>query len=130
MYHHYLVHYAHPLYPILSRLNVRPFDYDNFAHYYDLFELGGNSETERMNAFLNRIFKERGARSVLDITCGTGAQAVGLAKFGYEVTASDQSKTMLLQARKKGCGLGIRFKQGDMRTIRLGPFDAVISIFV
>jgi SAM-dependent methyltransferase len=108
---------------------LRPHDYERHAPYYDHLELDGTGESPEMNAFLHRLFRRRGVRTVLDMTCGTGAQSIDLARRGYRVTASDLSPAMLAEARRKARGLGIRFRRGDMRTVRHGRFDAAISIF-
>lgn len=105
------------------------YKYDQFAEMYDIVELGGQPESTEMNLFLHRLFQKQGAKLLADLTCGTGAQAVGLARLGYQVTASDLSRSMLALARKKGKGLGIRFQEGDIREVRLGNFDGAISMF-
>jgi SAM-dependent methyltransferase len=110
-------------------LQLRPHDYERHAPYYDRLELAGTGETPEMNAFLHRLFRRRGVRTVLDLTCGTGAQSIDLARRGYRVTASDLSPAMLAEARRKARGLDIRFRRGDMRSVRRGRFDAAISIF-
>ena len=50
---------------------------------------------EKINNFLNKIFKKNKVKKVLDMTCGTGVQALYLANRRYNVTASDISKEML-----------------------------------
>lgn len=108
---------------------LKQYDYKINAALYDEVSLGGESESVEMNRFLNRLFRRRKVGSVLDMTCGTGAQAVGLARYGYRVTAADRCEAMLDLARAKGRGLGIRFRKGDIRTSGLGTFDAAIAIF-
>lgn len=108
---------------------LKQYDYDAHAHLYDLLELSGAGESKQMNRFLNRIFRRRRVSSVLDMTCGTGAQAIGLARYGYRVVGCDSSLGMLKEARKKARGMGIPFRRGNMRTSRFGAFDAVVSIF-
>ena len=72
-------------------------------------------------------------RSVLDVTCGAGSQFFYLAQRGYDVTGSDINVKMLEVARNKALklslGLQNRFHVADMRSVQLGKFDAVISIF-
>jgi 2-polyprenyl-3-methyl-5-hydroxy-6-metoxy-1,4-benzoquinol methylase len=65
------------------------------------------------------------------MTCGTGSQVFYLAKRGYQVIGSDFSPALLVQARKKAAaeGLNLTFVDGDMRTLKAGQFDAVITIF-
>jgi len=108
---------------------MRKYDYDRIAEIYEILELDGRSETVEMNDFLHSLFKCRDLSTVVDFTCGTGAQAVGLARRGYKVTASDLNSSMLQVARKKGRGLRIRFFENDIREARLGKFDAAISMY-
>jgi len=108
---------------------LKQYDYTLNAALYDEISLGGEAESIAMNRFLNRLFRRRKVETVLDTTCGTGAQAVGLARYGYGVTASDLNDAMLALARAKGRGMGISFRKGDMRTSRFGTFDAAIAIF-
>ena len=104
-------------------------NFDNTARYYDLFELKSRDMYERNLALLDDLFKRQGVASVLDMTCGTGAQAIGLGERGYDVTACDISSEMVRIAEEKARGLPIRFYQGDIRNSRFGIFDAVIAMF-
>lgn len=108
---------------------IRQYDYDKFAKYYDVIELKASNYYEKTNDFLDKIFRRHRVKIVLDMACGTGAQTISLTKRGYKVIASDISKGMLEIAKRKSKGLRIRFYQGDMKTINLGKFDAVIIIF-
>lgn len=49
--------------------------------------------------FLDKIFRERGVRKILDAACGPGRHAVALAKRGFEVTGLDVAPEMLVAAR-------------------------------
>jgi SAM-dependent methyltransferase len=110
-------------------MGLKQYDYDSRAELYDLMEHDDGEWARTMNQFLNKVLRRRKARTVLDMTCGTGAQSIGLANCGYRVVASDINPSMLRIARKKARGLGIKFRQGDIRKSRFGRFDAVISIF-
>ncbi|MGJ7556892.1 class I SAM-dependent methyltransferase [Variovorax sp. RB3P1] len=71
-------------------------------------------------------------RKVLDVSCGIGTQALGLAALGHAVTASDLSANEIARARREAGvrGLGIRFSVCDMReahTHHGGGFDLVMS---
>jgi 2-polyprenyl-3-methyl-5-hydroxy-6-metoxy-1,4-benzoquinol methylase len=72
-------------------------------------------------------------RSILDMTCGAGSQVFYLTKKGYDVTGSDINVKMLEVAKNKALkldpSLQDRFHVGDMCSVRLGKFDAVISMF-
>tara|TARA_Y100000310_G_scaffold138289_2_gene137190 strand:+ start:6977 stop:7741 length:765 start_codon:yes stop_codon:yes gene_type:complete len=110
-------------------MTLKQYDYETIASFYDVLELNASNNYEKINDFLDVLFKKRNVSSVLDVTCGTGAQAIGLAKRGYKVTASDLSENMLAIAKKKAVDLPIPFHKEDIKTVQLGTFDAVISIF-
>ncbi|MGM0601226.1 MAG: class I SAM-dependent methyltransferase [Candidatus Rifleibacteriota bacterium] len=107
-------------------------DYQNYAGFYDYFELAGFDESEELNIFLNEIFQLNSINSIVDFACGTGAQSIGLAKRGYKITAVDNSQAMIDQAKKKAdklTNLSLNFVVADMVNARLGKFDAAICIF-
>lgn len=106
---------------------MKDYNYDRQAEYYDIIEV--NENIHEFNKVLDKLLNKLKIKTVLDISCGTGLQSIFLAKKRYNVTASDLNESMLKVARKKANGLNITFKQGDMRTVRYGKFDGVISIF-
>lgn len=73
--------------------------------------------------------REAGARTVLELGCGTGNDAARLAREGYSVTAVDLSGEAIKQARAK-FGSAVTFMIADIAR-RLpfpdGEFDAVMS---
>ena len=103
--------------------------YDRCAAYYDLIEREGLDRSDQLNHTLRKILSASEVRRVVDMTCGTGAQVIGLARQGYQITGVDRSAAMLKVARAKARGLGIRFCHGDIRSVKLGRCDAVISMF-
>jgi len=69
-----------------------------------------------------------GARSLLDVACGTGLHLTHLAAHYPRVAGVDVSEPMLVEARL--AAPGIPFQQGDMRTFDLGEqFDVVTCLF-
>jgi len=104
-------------------------NFDNAAPYYDLFELKSQKMYAYILEILEKHFSSHGAHTILDLACGTGAQAIPLAQKGYQVTACDLSASMLEIAQRKAGDLQICFCQGDMRSSYFGSFDAVIAIF-
>ncbi|GAB1353587.1 class I SAM-dependent methyltransferase [Erysipelotrichia bacterium] len=108
---------------------LRQPDYGVYARFYDHFELDGRSESKELNVFLDELFRLNGAKTVVDFACGTGAQCIGLAKAGYQVTACDLNPEMLKTAKIKARKTPIKFMTGDMRDCDPGCFDAAICIF-
>jgi ubiquinone/menaquinone biosynthesis C-methylase UbiE len=106
-------------------MEIKEYNYSEIADIYDSLEY--SQDYGEVNKILEKIFQKHKIKKVLDITCGTGAQAIHFHKKGYDVTASDFSKEMISVAKKKYPKLD--FKKADMRNARLGKFDAVISIF-
>jgi 2-polyprenyl-3-methyl-5-hydroxy-6-metoxy-1,4-benzoquinol methylase len=110
-------------------MDKEPNSYDFLAEHYDVLERDGEAITNRINDFLDSVFKKHHVKAVLDVACGTGAQAIGLVKKGYQVNACDYSSSMLNLARKKAVGINLCFEEKDMRSSQYGQFDAVIAIF-
>ncbi len=114
----------------MTRHGKIPDWYNKDSKHYDTFnEDTSNSRTT--NNTIEKILRKYRVKTVLDLTCGTGSQIFWLAKRGYQVTGSDISPGMLKIAKRKGLieKSHIRLLQGDMRTIKIGTFDAVITIF-
>ena len=70
---------------------------------------------------------------ILDCACGIGTQAIGLARFGHKVTASDLSGAAVTRARQEAeiRGLDISFLVSDMTSmseILESPFDVVVAM--
>jgi SAM-dependent methyltransferase len=82
----------------------------------------------REAAELDRLIQERrpGARTLLDVACGTGAHLEHLT--GYEVEGLDLDPEMLDVARDRLPN--VPFHDGDMADFNLGKrFDAVVCMF-
>jgi SAM-dependent methyltransferase len=111
-----------------SKLGL-PFEYKKLPEYFDAQNVW--DDTEPKNAVVEKLLKENRVKTVLDLTCGTGSQVFYLAKRGYSVVGSDFSPGLLEIAREKAKKekLGLKFIDGDMRTIKLGRFDAAITMF-
>lgn len=106
-----------------------PLEYQKYPEYFDAFCV--NDTTEAKNSFIESLLKEQNVKTVLDMTCGTGSQMFHLINQGYQVTGSDFSPALLETAREKAkkANIDVRFIDGDMRTLKVGQFDAVITIF-
>ena len=109
--------------------------YDQLAPYYHLIFHDWDSAIDRQGARLARVIADvwgDGVRSVLDVSCGIGTQAMGLARRGFDVTASDGSQGAIDRARAeaKARSLSIPFSVCDMREAYKHhgtQFDLVIS---
>lgn len=105
-----------------------PVEYQEHPEYFDAFNV--NENTVQINQLIEKLLSQQGAKTVLDMTCGTGSQVFYLHDCGYQVVGSDFSPALIEQAREKTRQrkVDIEFIEGDMRTLRVGSFDAVISI--
>jgi ubiquinone/menaquinone biosynthesis C-methylase UbiE len=61
----------------------------------------GVLQRERVHYYLKKILSNRSDVSILELNCGTGEDAVWLAKQGCTVLATDISETMVLVAQEK-----------------------------
>lgn len=90
-------------------------------------------ELTRLEALsFDAVLKPRGVQTVLDCSCGTGIQALGLAALGYRVSASDISNKMIaiVKSKAKQSQLQVEAKRADFRNLRPWAgrrFDAIIS---
>lgn len=107
--------------------------YDRSAKYYDA--LNWYRDYEAQTSILDKIFSmqsDRKVRKVLDLGCGTGTHAVGLARLGYEVWALDNSSEMLRIGRTK-MGLKkahVNFVRANLPVLKIpAKFDAAYSLF-
>jgi SAM-dependent methyltransferase len=105
--------------------------FNSYAAYYDLLYKEKNYKEEA--AFVHQQIQQNfpGAKTILDLGCGTGKHAYELAKLGYEVTGVDLSQQMVdIAIEKTPSNLSLDFCQGDIRNIRLNrQFDAIVSLF-
>ncbi len=110
--------------------------YNNLAGQYDRLYADWDSAMREQAAMLDRIFRECGfdrSARILDCACGIGTQAIGLAKLGYPVTASEISSRELDEARRRAeeNRVRIRFENADFRALAgtfPERFDIVIAI--
>lgn len=105
-----------------------PLEYGKLSEYYDALSIGDHISKNRV---IEKILRKHNVKTVLDLSCGTGCQVFWLAKRGFKVTGVDFSPALLKIARNKAQKEKITVKliKGDMRTIKVGQFDAVITIF-
>ncbi len=109
--------------------------YDQLAPFYHLIYPDWEASIARQAAALQSILQEfwgEGRLTILDVACGIGTQALGLAALGHRVTASDLSGAAIERARQEAAqrGLAINFSVVDMRqayTYHGRQFDVVLA---
>jgi ubiquinone/menaquinone biosynthesis C-methylase UbiE len=83
--------------------------YERLSEYYDdIFKT-----KEKAITFIEDVISSRGGK-LLDLAAGTGAEAVALAKKGYELTAVDLSPLMVKKIQEKA----------DLHDVTLTAFEA------
>ncbi|CAN5457467.1 hypothetical protein BH09PSE5_BH09PSE5_49900 [soil metagenome] len=107
--------------------------YDELAPHYHLLFPDWAASIERQATQLDAIIDAHwpGTRNVLDVACGIGTQAIGLAQRGYRVTGSDLSRHEVERAKREAAarGLSIDLTVADMREAdrrHRNDFDLVI----
>lgn len=103
-------------------------NFEEHSEHYDILEAKNAPLLNNINTFLTSFFKKHSITKILDVSCGTGFQAINLSKSGFKVTAYDISPNMIKIAKSKSKGLHIKYFVGDMRNTNCGKFDAIISI--
>ena len=108
--------------------------YASLAPLYHLIYPDWEKSMERQAQMLDSVIREvwGSVSTVLDVSCGIGTQAIGLARSGYRVTASDLSPEAVERAKREAAarGVAIAFSVADMRqahTHHGSPFDVVMS---
>lgn len=106
-----------------------PLEYKKLPEFFDAHNV--SEDTVAKNQTIEKLLKRHGIKSVLDMTCGTGSQVFHLLAKGYQVTGSDFSDALIQIAHNKALAEKklVDFIEGDMRTLKAGKFDAVITMF-
>jgi len=106
--------------------------YDELGGSYDLMVSWGE-RLAREESFFSRVFRECGARHVLDAACGTGMHVIAFARAGFDATGADISPVMVEKARQNAreAGVQARFEVagfGSLGTRVGGQFDAITCV--
>ncbi len=116
----------------MAETRLRPDAFDAFAAGYD----SGFTDSAPARLLREAVWRRLPpARRALDLGCGTGEDALFLARQGAEVTAADASPAMLDVAWRKALTAGVG-AQVETRLFDLnapagleGPYDLVLSNF-
>ena len=114
--------------------SVRAF-YDELADDYHLLFADWRESVRRQAAALDGLIRGElgpGPRSILDCACGIGTQAIGLARLGHRVHATDLSPAAVARAEHEAATVGaaLSFGVADLRTLAEqvgGAFDVVLA---
>ena len=93
--------------------------YDLLAEHYHLIFDDWEQAIQRQARVLNPLLAAqlgRGKLRILDCACGIGTQAIGFARNGHRVVASDRSPAAIARARREAAqrGVDISFQVADM----------------
>ena len=108
--------------------------YEPFADHYHLIFDDWDQAIERQARILNKLLAAQGCPlKILDCACGIGTQALGFARYGHRVVASDLSQAAVSRATREAerHGLAISFHVSDMTSmteIADRDFDVVVAM--
>lgn len=108
---------------------------DWWKDHFGLKSLSGYGLPKKTAAEVRGVVKMLGLRppaDVLDLCCGAGRHALGLAALGHRVTGLDWSRELLAGAAEEAArrGVSLDLVRGDMRRLRYRRrFDAVLNLF-
>ncbi len=107
--------------------------YSTLAPFYHLFYPNWEESINCQASMFDCVIKEKwgDVSTVLDVSCGIGTQAIGLAKLGYDVTGSDLSPEAIERAKREAANrdLSISLSVADMRYAydhHMSEFDVVL----
>lgn len=108
--------------------------FDNSAIAYDVtFTHTNIGKMQREQAYLQLSKHLIGIQDILEINCGTGEDAIWLAKQNFKVTATDISPKMIEIAKSKETFHNLKFVLADIKTIATTfegiKFDLIFSNF-
>ena len=101
--------------------------YEGFAERYDWMK----QENPARQEFFRQLFAAHNIATLLDCACGTGRDLLMFDSMGLEVTGSDLSDSMLVQARRNIGAADIRVRKADYCELSEHydePFDAVVCL--
>lgn len=108
--------------------------FDKAAVNYDTIFTNSEIGKLQRNLVYKQLSKQLDSvKDVLEINCGTGEDAIWLAKQNFKVTATDISHKMILEAKSKGNLENLNFEVADINSISTSfpnnNFDLIFSNF-
>jgi len=106
-------------------------DFDIAAPQYDtIFTYSNIGKAQRKLVFkyIHPIISQNKKLSILELNCGTGADAITFAKMNHDVIASDISEGMIAVAKAKEYPKNLEFKVQDINTITTATFNRKFDV--
>lgn len=97
-------------------------DYD--ARIVDLYD--GDNPAGDDHDYYRSLANHIGARSILDVGCGTGILTVTFAAPDRRIVGVDPSHAMITYAHNRPGADAVTWIEGDTRAVSNGPFDLVL----
>ncbi len=119
-------------------MNLQPQPFDHYATSYDLhFTQSGIGKAQRALVWQRLKDHLHSKKKILELNCGTGEDAIQLAKLGHNVLATDASSGMMEVAKSKchaiTVPLNLNFTQASFselnEKVKDENFDLVFSNF-
>ena len=109
--------------------------YDDLTPFYHLIFHDWDESVRKQAGDLDKVIKDKwgqGVNEILDVSCGIGTQAIGLANLGYNLIASDISAQAVERAKTEArrWDVNIDFSVSDMSKAfshHQRQFDLIIS---
>lgn len=106
-------------------------DFDIASKQYDTiftFSNIGAAQRKRVFKYVNPIIQNGKKLSILELNCGTGADAIQFGNLGHHVIATDISLGMINSAKAKNHPENIVFKVQDINTLTPSSFNKKFDI--
>ncbi|WP_046743941.1 class I SAM-dependent methyltransferase [Kordia zhangzhouensis] len=107
-----------------SDFDVAAAQYDNTFTYSNI----GKAQRARVFKYINPIIQQAHKLSILELNCGTGADAIEFAKLNHHVIATDISSGMIEVAQAKSHPTNLSFKIQDINTISTNTFECKFDL--
>lgn len=115
----------------IKEVNAEDF-YNQFSDCYYLLSKDWWADVRMEGIFYDDLLRVLKPKRILDVSCGPGTQAIGLAALGYQVHGCDVSHGLLREAETNAvkAGVNLPLVKADMCNLGLvdsGGFDVVLS---
>ncbi len=91
-----------------------------------------DDDAHKVIALIEKAIAPPPGSTILDVGCGRGRHAIGLAENGYKVTGLDLSPRSIAAARRRAeeAAMAVEFIEGDMRDrVCDACFDGAVNLF-